>query len=116
VKPIQPHDLRHAFVTLSLEAGASSSDMQDSARNGEGQMSQGPKKRDLDRWTRKNREPITDDFKAGLVLAMALEGLIWMPFLFFFSLNTVEYYLVGAIAGIPFLVWLHLWWKRPPES
>ena len=39
-------------------------------------MSRGRGQRDLDSWRRKNREPITDDYKAGLLLCFALEGLV----------------------------------------
>ena len=34
----------------------------------------------------------------------------------FFSLNTVGYYVVGFLAAIPFLVWMRLWSKRPPQN
>lgn len=79
-------------------------------------MSQGRGHGDLDRWSRKNREPITDDFKAGLLLCFALEGLVVVLVVLFFSLNTVEYYVVGLLAAIPFLVWMRLWNKRPPQN
>ena len=60
-KSIHPHDLRHAFVTLSLDAGASLRDVQDAAGHAD------PRTTRRYDWARHNLDRHPTYLLAGLV-------------------------------------------------